>query len=871
MKLKRAHPFNLPIPMRHSLPVLLFATTLLAYPAAAQSLGAGGVIEGTVLDPSNAAIRRAVVAIRNPISAYERKTHTDSAGEFHFANIPPNRYHLTVTAPGFSTAVRHISVRTMAPIRLKIVLELSKEQTSVTVEASGADLVENVPYAHADVGRHLISKLPTASPGSGMSDAVTLTAPGVVADANGFFHPLGAHAGTSFVVDGEPITDQQSKAFSTQIPMDAIQSMEVITGMPNAEYGDKTSLVVNAVTRSALGQSQPSGSFDADYGSFGTIGEETTLGFGSPRFGNFLAANAQRSGRFLDTPEFRPRHAIGNNWTIFDRLDSQPNGKDLFHLNLFGARNWFQIPNSLDQPRQDQRQQVKSFNIAPGYQHIFSASTLLSVNPFVRQDRVQYYPSRNQFDDQPGTVAQQRRLTNYGVRAEIGYVHGAHSLKAGVQLMQTRLRENFDFGITDPGFNAVCLDRNGNPLHLPGVTSPAECTNLGFAPNRDLVAGLVPFDLTRGGSLLQFRDTGNINEYGAYIQDSITLGGLVVNGGLRLDRYDGLSKATGVQPRVGLSYLVKATNTVLRASYARTFETPYNENLLLSSATGRGGLVGSEFGAYGVKPLQPGRRNQFNVGFQQSLDGILQVDAGYFWKFTDNAYDFGVLFNTPITFPISWRKSKLDGVAVRLSTPNLRGFVAYTTMGHTRARFFGPENGGLVFNSPLDTGVFRIDHDQAFEQTTHLYYQRPNHGPWISLTWRYDSGAVAGAVESVDDALVLTGAQQAAIGFHCGGAFATPGNPITACPAGGGATRLRIPAPGTANADHNPPRIAPRHILDFGVGTDNLFRSDRRRVTLRFTVTNLANTVALYNFLSTFGGTHFVAPRSYVGRLGFVF
>ena len=74
----------------------------------------------------------------------------------------------------------------------------------------------------------------------------------VVADSNGFFHPLGDHAQTSFSIDGQPISDQQSKIFSTQIPLNAISSMELITGAPAAEYGDKTSLVVNAVTESGL-------------------------------------------------------------------------------------------------------------------------------------------------------------------------------------------------------------------------------------------------------------------------------------------------------------------------------------------------------------------------------------------------------------------------------------------------------------------------------------------------------------------------------------------------------------------------------------------------------------------------------------------
>jgi hypothetical protein len=82
---------------------------------------------------------------------------------------------------------------------------------------------------------------------------------------------------------------------------------------------------------------------------------------------------------------------------------------------------------------------------------------------------------------------------------------------------------------------------------------------------------------------------------------------------------------------------------------------------------------------------------------------------------------------------------------------------------------------------------------------------------------------------------------------------------------------VRIPAPGTENDDHNPPRIAPRHLFDAAAGIDNLFNGDRYKWSLRFTAINLTNKVALYNFLSTFSGTHFVTPRTYTGEVGFHF
>ena len=378
----------------------------------AQSIGSG-TVTGTVVDPSGAAIPGASVSVHNPITNYNQTATTDDSGSFRFTNVPFNSYHLDSKAAGFAPYEKDVSVRTSVPVNLEIKLVLAGAQTSVQVEADGADLVENVPVAHNDIDVSTLAKLPTNSPGSGLSDAITMSAPGVVADSNGFFHPLGDHAQTSFYVDGQPINDQQSKTFSTQMPENAFQNMELITGLAPAEFGDKTSLVVDAVTRSGLGK-KPFGQFETSYGSFGTLSEKGSVGWGSSRFGNFLVANADRSGRFLDTPEFYPMHATGNNETLFDRVDYQPGAHDALHLNLFAARNWFQVPNTYDQPDQDQKQKVVSFNIAPGYQHTFGSSTLLTLNPWVRRDDVNYYPSGDLFNDTPATMGQHRTLTNWG-------------------------------------------------------------------------------------------------------------------------------------------------------------------------------------------------------------------------------------------------------------------------------------------------------------------------------------------------------------------------------------------------------------------------------------------------------------------------
>ncbi len=262
---------------------------------------------------------------------------------------------------------------------------------------------------------------------------------------------------------------------------------------------------MNATTRSALGVTKAFGSLESGWGSFGTWNGSASFGIGGTNWGNFIVVNGIRSGRFLDTPEFLPIHDVGNNESIFDRFDWQPDGKDSLHLDLFTARNWFQVPNSFDQLSQDQKQRVLTWNIAPGYQHVFNAHMLLTVNPYVRRDQVDYYASQNPFDDTPITVSQLRFLTNYGVNADLSYTHGRHDFKFGTQIQRTPLSESFQLGVTDPNYNPVCLDAGGNSLLLPGVTNPAQCQTIdpSYTANPNLQPGLVPYDLTRGGSLFQ--------------------------------------------------------------------------------------------------------------------------------------------------------------------------------------------------------------------------------------------------------------------------------------------------------------------------------------------------------------------------------
>jgi Carboxypeptidase regulatory-like domain len=901
----------------------------------AQTTGSSS-LSGVISDPTGAVVPRATVEIHNPVSQFDRSTTTDSAGRFSFANVPFNPYHLSVTVTGFAPYAQDVDVRSAVPLSLKITLQIAGTAESVTVQGEASDLLENDSTFHTDVDRGLFSKLPLESTSSELSSLVTLSSPGIAADSNGLMHGLGDHAENSFSLDGQPITDQQSKVFSNQIPLDAVQSMTVIGGAPPAEYGDKTSLIVDVTARSGQGSTTPHGAITASYGSFGSSNLDFNFSYGGKNWGEFIAANGFNTGRFLDPPEFAVMHDKGNEENFFDRFDYVLSPKDALHFNFQFTRSWFQTPNSYDQQFHDingipdfnpvtgaplgptdQRSKILTFDIAPTWTHTLSPNAVLNVMGYVRRDAYNYYPSNDPFNDlgapdlQRETVAQQRSLLNAGAIANVTYTKGINNIKAGVMYEQTFLNENDQLGIIDPTYNAPCLNANGVPVN--GFTNPSQCAGAGYQPN---IASnpnapnsayyplfnpvLLPYDLTRGGVLFPFVGHTDVKELAMYVQDGITVRNWSFNLGIRGDLYNGLSTATQAEPRVGLSYNIQAINMVLRASYARTLETPFNENLVLSSL-GCGSPVLNPLLACTSNTLTrlvPGFRNEFHIGLQQAFGKFMVVDAEYIWKYTHNAYDFSVLGDTPITFPIEWHNSKIPGWALRASVPVQHGFSALVVMSSVAARFFTPQVAGAGAAPLAPSGVFRIDHDEAYNMTAHLQYQTPwKRGPWFGFNWRFDSGLVAGNVPcygifayndcpqsttfngqpaiAMTDVLgiPLTADQEFQAGFTCNGVHATPFIPLpSVCPASQfSSTLTRVPAPGTENDDHNPPRIAWRNLFDLAIGDDNLFKTDRYKWSLQFTAINLTNNYALYNFLSTFSGTHYVTPRALTAQLGFHF
>ena len=895
--------------------VFIFISATLHARAAGSDAGA---VRGTVTDPSGAVIPGANVHLVNQVSGLDRTATTDATGQFVFANIPFNPYRMNISANGFAPLSQSIEIRSVVGTNLNLVLQVASSTQTVTVEASG-DLIETDPTFHTDVDRDQFIKVPMESESSGLSSLVTLSTPGISADSDGQMHGLGDHAENSYSVDGQSMTNQQSKVFSNQIPANSIQSIEVISGAPPAEYGGKTSLVIVATTRSGQGVTKPTGSVSSSYGSFGSASAGFDLAYGGSKWGNFIEADGLNSGRFLDPPEFAVFHDKGNEQNFFDRVDYNFTAKDSIHLDMNYSRSWFQTPNSYDSlnvqnvvsggtsaspvfgnvGNADQHSKIGTINVSPTYTRIIGNNTVFNLGAFVRRDDYHYYPSGNSLADlgpanlQTSSIEQYRTLTNAAVHSDVSYAKGIHTAKAGAQYGQTFLRENDSLGVVDATYNSPCLDVSGNPA--AGYSSQSSCTH---GVNSSYLPVLAPYDFTRGGSYYNYYGHTDVKELGLYVEDQIKAGNWLFNLGLRGDIYNGLTSATQTEPRMGIAYNVKPSATVLRVSYARSLETPFNENLVLSS-TGCSNavlapLLACSAGASGT--MRPGFRNEFHAGLQQAFGKRVMVSGEYIWKFTHNAFDFSVLGNTPITFPIDWHNSKIPGYALRANIAPIHNFSAYVVASSVAARFYPPQVAGAGATVGQTGLPFRVDHDEKFNQTTHLQYTfsrgKVLNGLWGGFNWRYDSGMVAGATPCYNPlsndpnsacgststtlggqpAVKLSGLsadEEAQAGLTCNGVKASPGHPLPAvCLASEYSSALvNIPAPGKGDNDKNPPRIAPRNLFDASIGKDNLFRANRYKVNFDMTAINVTNKYALYNFLSTFSGTHYVTPRALTAKI----
>ena len=743
-------------PLRRVIFAFAFFAFLLASGTAllhAQSGSNHGTVLGSVTDPTGAVVPGAKVSILNPVSGFTRSAVSDGAGHYEFANVPFDPYHLTISAQGFNAYASDVEVRSAVPLSVTNALTVGGNSTVISVDAS--DLIRNDTSLQTSIDRDAFAKVPLESQSSSLSSLVTLSSPGVAADSNGLFHGLGDHASNSFSIDGQPITDQQSKVFSNQLPSNAVQSIRSSPALrrpslaarprwslrsppapasaspsppaasppPTAPSGRPTAVLRPQLRRQELGQLRR-----------GRRPQHRPLPR-SPRV-HRLPRQGQRAERLR--PHRPPVHAAATRSTS----------------NLNYSRSWFQTPNAFDNlnvqnvvaggtsadpafgnvGNTDQRSKIQTFNIAPTYTRVLSTNAVFNFGAFVRKDAYNYYPSGNPLADlgppncRPPPSPSSVRLTNTGLHTDFSYVKGINNVKIGGNYAQTFLRENDQLGVVETTYNSPCVDANGNPL--PGYASSNPVRRRTTPNPRPTTPSWLPTTLPAAAADYMYNGHTDVKEIALYAEDQITAQAMALQRRHPRRPLQRSHRARQAEPRVGLSYTIKQTNTVLRASYARTLETPFNENLVLSSQGCSNDVLSPLLlcspGSSGT--LQPGYRNEFHAG--------LNRPSGSIWS--SAATTSGSTPTTPSTSRSSaTRPSPSPSTGTTPRSPAMRCAPMCPTsttsppMWSCRsvaARFFGPQVAGAGA-TPAEAGntyyPFRIDHDEKFNETTHLQYQIP--------------------------------------------------------------------------------------------------------------------------------------------------
>jgi len=784
---------------------------LLAFPPLAAAQGTT-TIKGLVQDEQQAAIPGALVAVRHAASGLERDTTTDVSGMFEIENLPLGTHYLSISLPGFTTFQQRVAAPGGAAVQVTALMSVAPFTDSVQVVPEQPAIDTTSAGTRHAVSVTRIDRMPVAVSSRGI-EAVLVAFPGFAQNANGAIHPRGAHNQMTFLIDGLPISDQLTGAFANSLDVAVIQTAELLTGNIPAEFGSKVSGVAILNSRSGRGTGRRlTGSVSLAGGGFGTGQGSLQLGGERGRYGYFGSVTAMTTERFLDQVSLDNLHNTGRFARSFGRLDIVLNDRTHLRSHIMAGDSRFELANQRSQHAagQDQQQELDDVSVWTTLVRTLDASSSLEATAGYRTTTASLLPSPG---DTPVTASQDRRMSTATVSARYNRADGRHRLRAGADLQRFPVTERFAMGLTSASFNR------------PGAQGYNDA--------------LLPYDLTRGGEQFLFEESQVGWQGSAFTQSTISASRFTLNIGVRYDEYRFLVDGRQLQPRLGVSYAAFGDALVLRASYNRNYQTPPNENLLLSNSEAASRLAPAsvrEALGSAYRPIQPERQDVYEVGAQFSLGKAWTVDSAAYRKTSRDQQDNNNFFDTGIIFPTTLSRIEVIGAEVRLTALPRHGISGSLSATTGRAISSPPFTGGLFLGQEaidlLSAGPFAIDHDQRLGMQGLLTID-PDGVWWVSGSVRYDSGLVS-----------------------------NPSDPAEVAADPDFSDLLPF-----VNLTAGIPRVRPRTIVDAAAGIDLKDVRGRRTWSAQVQITNLSNRTALYNFQSVFVGTRIVAPRTVSVRL----
>ncbi len=565
-----------------------------------------------VTDPAGLGVRSSVELVSES-NQFHQSFVTDDSGLLDAQRLPFGVYRLEIHREGFAPLAQSLEIRSVVPRELVVKLSVAAAKESVTVSDKDTLINPDRVGTVNEIGTQTIQNRQTSLPGRSLQDLVD-SQPGWLYEGNAVLHPRGSEYQTQFVVNGLPLTDNRSPGYGPEIEADNVEAMSVYTAGIPAEYGRKMGGIVEVNTARDTRQGFH-GQIVLSGGSFETAGGYTMLQYleGKNTFG--VSADGSMTSWYLNPPvpqNYTNTATLGDFSGTYER---EFTSRDRLTLGYRHELSRYQVPNEQVQQTAGQTQNGDIFeNIGTiSYEHIFSSNVVGDLRGMVRDNSNGL--SSNLLST-PIIAFQANSFTEGYFNGSIAITHGNQEWKAGVESDNTFLNERFADVITDPS-----------------QFDPGTPTTFSFAGNRP--------DL----------------EQSAYVQDQIRLGAWTVSAGLRWDHYQLLVNQNALSPRLSVSHYFAKAQLLVHASYDRVFQTPSFENILLSSSPTVVVLNPDVLRL----PVEPSHGNYYELGMMKGFLGKFSLDVNGYVRQENNFADDDLLLNTPVSFPIAFRKALIYG------------------------------------------------------------------------------------------------------------------------------------------------------------------------------------------------------------------
>jgi outer membrane receptor protein involved in Fe transport len=521
---------------------------------------------------------------------------------------------------------------------------------------------------------------------------VLLQAPGVSQDSYGQLHVRNEHGNLQYRINGI-ILPEGISGFGQALDPRFAESIDVITGTLPAQYGYRTSGIVDIATKS--GAFDDGGAISLYGGSRGTFEPSFTASGSSGAFNYFLSGSYQQNDLGVENPT-ASANAIHDHTTQthgFAYLSYIPTEDARVSAMLGTSVGYFQIPNNPGQTPNFTVNGLSNFNSSDLNQNQREINRYAIVALQVTGDRLDYQIapftrySETKFSPDPvgdlifNGIADRSQLSSWstGLQSDASYkLSDSHTLRAGLFVSAERT-------ISQVASDVFPVDPAGNQL----TDSPSRI----FEQNGK---------------------TGYL--YGVYLQDEWAISdALTLNFGGRFDIVNAYTDENQISPRVNLVWKPDL-DTTIHAGYARTF-TPPPQELVGSQSIGRFIGTTKQPAVLLNAPVRAEREHYFDVGVVRTVLPGLDVGLDAYYKIKRNLLDEGQFGESLVVSPFNYRFGRAYGVEATGSYHN-GPFGAYANVAYGRERgkdivssqfFFAADELAYIHNHAIDT-----DHDQTW-------------------------------------------------------------------------------------------------------------------------------------------------------------